>query len=180
MARRTDPELLAAAAAVLARQPRATMAAIAAGAGISRATLHRAFPAREDLLRALALDAIAAAEQAVMAAARKRRGALDELFAALVPLGARFHFLVQEEWIDRDRRLRARQAALLARLDALLERGRAGGELRRDVPLEWQRRVLLEIVWAAWAAVAEGTLGHASAPRLARETFLDGARAGGR
>ncbi len=160
-AARRRQALLGAAAAVLAQRPRATLAAIAAAARMSRATLHRVFPSREDLVRALALDGVAAAEQALVRARRARRGRLDELFAALVPLGPRFHFLLNEPWIDRDPRLLARQTALFARIDDLLMRERARGVLRDDVPRDWQRRILLEVVWAAWTAVAEGTLASA-------------------
>jgi AcrR family transcriptional regulator len=170
-----EAALLAAALEVLSQRPGASLAEIAAAAGLSRATLHRVFPGREDLLRALAEDAIAAAE-----AALGRRGAappLDEVFRRLVPLGARFHFLLQETWIDQDAALTARQAKLVDRIDAVLAREREAGGLRDDVPLGWQRRVLLELTWSAWAAVADGTVAPRDAAGLALATFLDGARA---
>ena len=49
---------------VFARDPRASLAAVAARAGVGRATLHRYFANRDDLVRALALIAIEEMDEA--------------------------------------------------------------------------------------------------------------------
>jgi len=53
-AQRSRERILAAAAPLLARDPQATMSAVASAAAVGRSTLHRHFPTRRDLARALA------------------------------------------------------------------------------------------------------------------------------
>ncbi|MEM1396213.1 MAG: helix-turn-helix domain-containing protein, partial [Pseudomonadota bacterium] len=50
--------VLASAGAILARNPADSMADIASGAGVGRATLYRFFATREELIRALALESL--------------------------------------------------------------------------------------------------------------------------
>src|SRR5213592_2793650 len=55
-AQRSRERILAAAGALLGDNPRATMAEVAAAAGLGRSTLHRHFRTRMDLVRALDAD----------------------------------------------------------------------------------------------------------------------------
>src|SRR3954454_3768233 len=59
-AARSRARSLEAAARLFADNPRATMAQVATAAGIGRSTLHRHFPTRADLDRALEREAAAA------------------------------------------------------------------------------------------------------------------------
>ncbi|MGC0366079.1 TetR/AcrR family transcriptional repressor of lfrA [Rhodococcus sp. 27YEA15] len=65
---RTRKAILGAAVSVLARQPAATLADIAAAAKVGRTTLHRYFPERSDLVAAVSTEAAHAVRRAATAA----------------------------------------------------------------------------------------------------------------
>jgi len=71
-----DPRerILRGAARRLAAQPRATLANVAAEAGVSRATVYRYFPSRDELLRALDLEPHPGTEERILAAAAELVG----------------------------------------------------------------------------------------------------------
>lgn len=59
-----------------------------------------------------------------------------------------------------------------ARVRTLPERGRAAGEFRDDVPLEWQVNVVQAIIHSASVAVHRGEITDDAAPSLVRDTTL--------
>lgn len=135
-ARRNLEAILEAARALLAADPTVSMGAIAAAAGVHRATVHRHFPAREDLL--LALHERADREcLAAVEAARDGGGSPGTAVAE-----------VTQRWLDiivryRLPELRAVYAPVketevrrlvVAGLEALFAEGAAAGEVRADVP----------------------------------------------
>lgn len=171
--------ILDAAASVLARNPGASLAEVASEAGVGRTTVHRAFPARADLLAALAFDALARAEQAIEQA-RPTEGsaaaALGRVAAAVLPLAARFRYLelgpqvwdlpeVQERW-DR----------LSATLDTIVERGKRTGEFHPELPTALVTEVLAGAVWGLGEAIEDGRVARADAVPGLMEVLLGGIR----
>lgn len=57
----------------------------------------------------------------------------------------------------------------------LVERGRAGGRLRTDLPAWWLVASLQATVYAAWEAITDGRLAPLDAPDLVLTSVLDGA-----
>jgi serine phosphatase RsbU (regulator of sigma subunit) len=72
-AERSRARILDAAARLFEREPRATMAAVAQAAGVGRSTLHRHFPTRRDLARALERRTAGEAPAAALPAGRLGR-----------------------------------------------------------------------------------------------------------
>jgi TetR/AcrR family transcriptional regulator, mexCD-oprJ operon repressor len=126
----TKHGILAAAASVLAARQGASMAEVAAAAGIARGTLYRHFPTCESLLRAL--EGAANEEAGRRLAEADLDGvpvdeALARVVRALVAVGEDFIVLLRER--------RPPEPGFAGPLVALIERGRATGEIRSDAPV---------------------------------------------
>lgn len=178
-ARRNIDRILESAIRVLAEAPSATLGQIADESGLHRATLHRHFTTREDLLRALYARAAQEAE-AGFAAARPEDGEVEEALARLVrvavELSDRYRVLLSADHPEfvpyRDR--------AGAPIIALFERGRASGVLRRDLPLRWMQLTFRGLLVAAGTAVSEGGMGLDEAADAATSTLLGGLGVPGR
>lgn len=169
--------LLDVATRVLLQSPTASLAEIAAAAGVSRTTLHQRYPTRQDLLVALALEAMDLVRQAY-ADARPDEGsareAIERVVDRMVPLGPRLEFLLRERSLDAEEEVNRRYADLDAPLVVLVTRGQAAGELRADLPAWWLVASLVGAVYAAWEAIADGRLAPRDATGLVLTSVLDG------
>ena len=174
---RTRRAIIESATAVLSRTPDASLGTIARAAGVGRTTVHRHFPDRDALVRAIA-DAAMDATRDAYAAARLDEGppidALARLVHELVALGDRFAFLLREPALVGDPAVDAAEREMAAPIVVLIERGRASGALRDDLPVTWVLEVLMAAVYAAWGAIARGVLARADAPAAVTRTVLDG------
>ena len=172
---RTRRTILDAAAAVLSRDRTASLGAVADAAGIGRTTLHRYYADRASLIRALALDSIAATDDAI-AASRISEGppaeALERLVLAFLALGDRFGFLLGEPGIEDDHEYREREDRSLQPVVALLARGQTAGELRGDLPVAWMLELVGMVIYSAWRALEAGTIPREDAPRLVTTSLL--------
>lgn len=165
-------------AAALNARPGATMAEVAAVAGISRATLHRRFPSRADLLSELAQEAVSTAG-AALRAAKPTQGnagvALDRVVHALVPIGATFAFVLREgAWLDDVPAVARQLTEIEGTLAKLVAKGRSDGSLRLDLPASYQVRLILAAITTAWEAQAAGEVGAKEAPALAASVLRNG------
>lgn len=170
---------------VLVERPGASLGEVAQRVGVGRTTLHRLFPTREALLRAVALDAL---EQlgGVYAAAglplaftpavstETSWASLERLVALLVPLGPRLTFLLRTRELDGDAAVAAQATALDRTLETALERARHAGLLAPHLPAAWLVASLYALVYVAWEQVEEGRLASLDAPRRVMDTWLGG------
>ena len=167
----TRSGILAAAASVLAVRQGASMADIAAAAGIARGTLYRHFPTRESLLRALETAANEEAGRR-LAEANLEQVPVDEALArvvrALVAVGEDFIVLLRER--------RPPEPGFAAPLAALIERGRANGEIRGDVPVATLVESLLVLIGACVRTGRAVGMGSEDMSSTALRLFLTGAR----
>ena len=167
--------ILVAAIDTLARNPGASLSEIATRAGVGRASLHRHFPSRADLIAAAAqqcMSEIDAATGELLAEASTARDRLAWMLEAVVPLGNRYHFLVSET-VD-DESVQARYAEGLDWLAHLADDLKAEGVIAAEVPSYWAVANIDAQIWLAWSEVAAGNLAPAHAADLAFRTLLEG------
>jgi TetR/AcrR family transcriptional repressor of mexCD-oprJ operon len=148
---------------------------VAEAAGIARATLYRYFPNRSALIDRLAELAVDAAAERLSDSrvndVRPIEG-VTRAVRALIEVGDLFIVLGRErvrpdpEAFDR---------GVMGPLRALIERGRAEGALRDDIPSKWATEALVALVVSV--AAARPALGQEDAVAAALAVFLDGARA---
>ncbi len=171
-ARRNHDAVLTAALRLLTDDPDASMRQIADASGLTRTTVYRHFPSREDLLRAI-FRVVAAEIDAATEAAVAGDPPLGEVMGAVArmsfALGRRFRFLNGYDALAGEDALRAGEGPM----QEWLARARARGEVRDDMPTAWQLRMMRATTMAAVEAEREGEVeAGADAERLLTATLV--------
>lgn len=170
--------VLEVAAEVLAVNPSASLAEVATAAGIGRTTLHKQYATRQDLLVAVAHDALNHCEQAINAAtetaADDPRAGLEQLVRELVPLGAGLAFLFRQPALEQEPVIKDRLCGIDPVIAGVGEQARKAGLLREDRPDWWFVSTLYAQIYVAWEGVATGRLAALDAPGLVLSTLLEG------
>ena len=151
---------------------------IAKNAGVGRATLHRHFSKKEELVLAIQKQSMTDTNEAVVNKLEDNMTALEQLeamFSAIIPLGNRFHFLSTQ--ITADDEVRAQYASQLKWLAQLVDDLKQEGVVSESMPSRWAVAQLDQLIWTAWGEVASGFLAAADAAALALRTFTHGAQA---
>ena len=149
---RTRRAILDAAVRVLSQQSSASLAEVAAAAGVGRTTMHRYFPERADLLTGISTDLL---EQVAAATERARPdvgpavAALERLCQAYFALGDGLLLTMNEPALFTDPAWQEESESDRALL-RLVERGRAEGTIDPDLSPVWVQAVLWALLYAAW------------------------------
>jgi AcrR family transcriptional regulator len=175
LAERVSAAILDAAAKVLSSVgPDASMADVAAAAGVARATVYRHFPSRRELLVRLAERAAEQASQR-LAAARIDEVPVEEsvrrVVRALVEVGDDF-LIVAQERVPLEGELF--ETALFAPLRRAFEHAQGSGTVRGDVATAWLAEALVGTLRSILSA--RPALGADDTVELVTSLFLDGAR----
>lgn len=165
---------------VLGRDPSASLSDVAAAAGVGRATLHRHFAGRADLILALAKTADRELDDAVkiaVASAASWTDALRLSMVAIIPLANRNWFLAQEA-LDRHPEIAAAYAAQRADLIEAIDEARKEGAFAPDAPTAWIAAAYDSLIYAGWEAVRAGDLTPTQAAALGWRTLTQGLQGG--
>jgi AcrR family transcriptional regulator len=167
-ARRNLEAIIEAAVPLLCEHPRASMQQIAAAAGLHRATVHRHFPSRDDLLEELRQRAFTASSEALAAVRAEPSEDPGETLLratrALLQVGDRFRLNRYTTWRSADTDGPAEQIG--AGLVELVAAAQAAGAVRKDLPTEQLVAAFGGLVWAVLPQIADGQLTIDSATAL--------------
>ncbi len=161
----------------LADNPEASLSAIADAAGVSRATLHRYFPARQALIDTISLHAIQETDAAVNAINWEGMTGQEYLlavFEAVIPLGDRYHVLSRVPLDAASDAVREAYARQLRGVDTMVQWMAREGLVASRVPTAWAALVIDSLIYAAWTAVRDGAVAPREAAALACRTYLHG------
>jgi len=154
---RTRQAILSAAIDVLGQNPAAALSEIAAAADVGRTTLHRYFPERSDLLKAVAAEGSARLDRAT-ASAKVNEGsgadALLRLCREYFDLGS----LLSLIFTDPD--CLAGATPILEdgcddRFTAMIDRGHRDGTIDIALPAPWLSSLMWSQLYAGWSYVSQ-------------------------
>jgi AcrR family transcriptional regulator len=159
------------------RGQRASMSHIAERAGVSRATIYNYFATREELLDALEIAAISAAESRLAEAdldSLSVAEAVEAFSVAVVSCGAQFAVAIQPL---QDRPLQAGEELIRPILLRLITRGLEDGTLSASYSVDLLMSLFYGMVLGALLSTRQGAGTPAEIGRSLAQIFLEGAGA---
>lgn len=168
--------IIEAAFALYNENPSASLADIADRAGVGRATLHRHFKGRDDLMRVLASQAIEEIDAVALDAFSQSASSIDALqkvMAAIIPLANRQWFLAYENFGDEPEISKAYKRQLNG-TEQLIASAKKEGAIKSGLPDSWLARVYDNLIFAAWEMIQEQELTPKQAEQFAWITFCEG------
>lgn len=168
--------IIEAAFAVFSKNPSAALADVAERAGVGRATLHRHFASRDDLMQALSKIAIKEMDDAVVLACADATSYSEVArlaLQALIPLGDRHGFLALEGETD-DPELQAAYAKEQRETAEMVDAAKGEGLFDTSVPTAWIVQAFDHLMYAGWESVKAGETTQDQAAALAWRTLIHG------
>ncbi len=172
----SEDAIIEAAFTLLNKDPSASLSQIASLAGVGRATLHRYFSSREDLIKTLAQTAIREMNDVVENAIQDIDSYTEVakiILEVLIPLGDRHGFLALEAF-EHDEELKTEFKRQKQETADLMEGLKEEGLLDISTPTSWIIQVYDHILFAAWESVKNGETTVSQASDLAWRTFING------
>lgn len=180
-------DILGAAQRLLNAEPSASMADLAAAAGVGRATVHRYFSTREALLHELGVRSLdrwetslgqAGVESAIAAGDPAGLDAcIRDLLRRYLADCDEFGFTLVDPYVTSAPDLVERSTGLEAREAGLFVAAQAAGVLRPGISSRWISHAVYGLLIAARSAITAGAVARRDLDDYFISTFLDGMRA---
>ncbi len=157
---------------------------IAAAADVSRATLHRVFGSREDLVATVYGWLLEQCDRIFDGSGIDQAPVLeafDRLVEGSYPIAQSYWMLIAKPELDNVPEFQQGMADQDSRLEKFFARGQAEGVFRPDMSPRWLAYSLGGQIMSAWYLVEDGYAGALEVPRLVRAAVIEGvlARPGG-
>lgn len=177
VAERNVEAILDAAERLLEQRKQPSIAAVAGESGVSRVTVYAHFATREALLEALVERAVGRATRGLDATEPDEGPAAEALerLVAAAAHGLGRHVAIAAaaaEHLDPATLRRAHELSLVA-VRRLIERGRADGSFRTDLPAEWQVTCFYTLLHAAGEDIRDGHAEPANALDVLTRSLRD-------
>jgi len=172
----TRDAIIEAAFQIFGGNPGASLADVAERAGVGRATLHRHFSGRDDLMVELARTAVRELDAAIdtaVADAPSHSEALRLSLKAIIPLASRQWFLAREP-VEDDPGVTADYERQMRELSDAIDAAKSEGCFGADVPTAWIAQAYDGVIYAAWEMVRAGDATPNQAAALAWRTLTTG------
>ncbi|WP_395373997.1 TetR/AcrR family transcriptional regulator [Marinicella sp. W31] len=172
----TSEAIIEAGFMVLNQNPKASLADIANTAGVGRATLHRYFSGRDNLIEAMSLKALKEMEQAADEASKNAQSyseALHCIFVAMIPLGTRQWFLAQEH-VQHFQKVKKAIDRQEKDMRNAVKKASKEGLFHPSCPLDWVMLSYDHMIHAAWEMVRLERLTVDQAAQLGWQTLIQG------
>lgn len=156
---RTRSAILEAALTVLGRDAQASLSDVAAAAEVGRTTLHRYFPERADLVRAVARHVAQRSLQAIERAEPHTgpvEAALRRIVEEHLELGSILMYIYTEPVLHSDPVIVAELTAMEKGIDEVLSRPDAN--LNPQLSQAWVRRTFWGLLYAGWETARNGEM----------------------
>jgi TetR/AcrR family transcriptional repressor of mexCD-oprJ operon len=177
VAQRNAAAILDACERLMTPRPPRTMVALASEAGVSRPTLYAHFKTVGDVVEAAVARSVDEALAAIEAA-RPTEGPAGEALLRMAEASwselGRFEGLSRSaaEYLEPGALHRTHEP-IMDHMRALVDRGRAGGDFRTDLPAAWLVSVFYSTVHAAYEHAVSHGLRPAAGLKLAQTTVAD-------
>jgi AcrR family transcriptional regulator len=177
-------QIMTAAIQHLNKDPIASMAQLAEAVGISRATLHRQFSSREELMLALGIraheqwqrvqEAAGIAEATGSADPQVLDKAMNALLTGLIDVADEYGFGLTDYAMAVHPELLRRADELEESEIAFYAAAQRAGLLRGDLPARWVSNTVYGLLVAVRESLRRGDVARRDVPRLLLGTFLHG------
>lgn len=173
-AARNIEAILDTAAVLLSERPDASMAEIAAAAGVARQTVYTHYRSRQELVAAV-IDRAIQETAAALDSAKLGQGAPEEALLRLIDAGwerlERHHRLRNNPDAPANEQLFQQHGPILERLERLVHRGQRRGAFDRRLSADWLLAATLGLFHTAADEVAAGRMSSEQAEDALRETI---------
>lgn len=174
---RTLTAIVDAAIRLFSQNTGTSMSEVAREAGVGRATLHRHFRTKSELVNAIGIQCIEEMNAAVLSADSPNVPAIERMrlmLEAVIPLGDRYGFL--RFVASSDKELEKGYLQQLDWVSTLVQDLKSDGTIATDVPTRWIVAQIDQLIWTAWTAVSLWRFSAEEATALTLRTFLQGLR----